>query len=103
MTHCPVLTPEQRQSVELIGRLEKVMMGKIVTLIGDVGREADKGLKAISSDEFPPQQDYFLAVAHRQLFLRLCGADPETGKGGDPDVASAILNSDRNFIAVHWE
>ena len=103
MTQCPVLTPAQRQAAELIKRAEQAMMVRIIEAIIDVTRETEEGLKLIPLDEFPAQHDYFVAVAHRELFLRLCGADPETGRGGDPVLAAAILNSDSNYVAANWE
>lgn len=102
MAQCPVLTPEQRQSVALIQRAEKVMMSKVHQAIDDVAGQVARELEAIPLHEPAPHRDYFMAVAHRELFLRLCGADAETGKGGDPVLAAAILNSDHNYVAQHW-
>ncbi|MGO6687795.1 hypothetical protein [Rhizobium leguminosarum] len=46
--------------------------------------------------------DYFADAALRHLFLRLCGANPETNTGGDPETAWKILYAGRN-AARHWE
>jgi hypothetical protein len=46
--------------------------------------------------------DYFADAALRHLFLRLCGANPETNTGGDPETAWKILYAGRN-VARHWE
>jgi len=103
MTQCPVLTPQQRQSVELMQRAEQAMMKRIMQAIKDAAIEVEAGFKSIPFDEPTPHRDYFAAVAHRQLFLTLCGADPETGQGGNAVLAAAILESDRNFVASQWQ
>ncbi|WP_260687192.1 hypothetical protein [Rhizobium leguminosarum] len=46
--------------------------------------------------------DYFADAALRHLFLRLCGANPKTNTGGDPETAWKILYAGRN-AARHWE
>ncbi|MCW1411011.1 hypothetical protein OLZ32_22425 [Rhizobium sp. 1AS11] len=46
--------------------------------------------------------DYFADAALRHLFLRLCGANPKTNTGGDPEIAWKILYAGRN-AARHWE
>ena len=102
MTQCPVLTPEQRRTVALIQRAEQAMMSTVHQAIDDAAAQLSRELAAIAIDAPAPHRDYFMAVAHRELFLKLCGADATTGKGGDPVLAAAILNSDRNYVALHW-
>lgn len=46
--------------------------------------------------------DYFADAVLRRMFLRLCGADPETYTGGDADAAWKVLYMGRN-VARHWE
>ncbi len=46
--------------------------------------------------------DYFADAALRHLFLRLCGADPQTNTGGDPEAAWEILYMGRS-VARYWE
>lgn len=46
--------------------------------------------------------DYFAEGVVRHVFLRLCGADPETHTGGDPETAWEMLYVGRS-IARHWE
>lgn len=103
MTQCPVLTPAQRQTVELIKRSEQAMMVKVMQAIRETASEVKEGLKSIPLDHPPPHFQYFMAVTHRELFVRLSGADPETHQGGDPILAAAILDSDRKFAAYYWE
>ena len=44
--------------------------------------------------------DYFADGVLRYLFLRLCGADPENGMGGDPETARKILYLGRSVTVV---
>lgn len=103
MTHCPVLTPDERQAAELITKAEQAMLLEVMRAIGATTKKVEAGLKAIAFDQPAPSHDYFMAVTHRELFLKLCGADPQTGMGGDPVLAASILDSDRKFVALNWE
>lgn len=103
MIQCPVLTAAQRQTADVIDQAEQVMMIKITRAIGEAVDGVNAQLKSLSSEETSPHFDYFAAVARRALFLKLCGADLESGLGGDPALAAAILDSDRKYAALHWE
>lgn len=98
---CPVLTPAQRQYLEIQNRAEKKMLAALFAALDNAAREAAEELKATDATDPPPARDYFAAVAHQKLFLLLCGADLETMKGGDPQLAAHLLRNGRN-IADHY-
>lgn len=103
MSQCPMLTPAQRRAMDVIASAEKTMIARMVRTIEEAAEEVKAKLKSVSPDEPPPAFEYFAAVAHRALFLKLCGADQESGLGGDPVLAAAILDSDRKYAALYWK
>ena len=99
---CPVLTPAERQVVDILSRADQAMLAAVRKALADATRQAAEELQAIGSRETPPAYAYFAAVAHQNLFLLLCGADPETFEGGDPEVAAHILDNGRKIAAHYW-
>ncbi|XOK12291.1 hypothetical protein ACI6PO_04100 [Agrobacterium tumefaciens] len=100
---CPVLTPAERQVQDILQRKEAAMMATIQAALERASKEVAEAFQAVDSDMQPPPSDYFVAVAHQQLFLLLCGADPETFKGGDPDIAGHIIRNAQNITEHYWK
>lgn len=98
---CPVLTPAERQIQDLLHRKEAAMMATIHAALERTSKEVAEAFQAADSDMQPPPSDYFAAVAHQQLFLMLCGANPETFEGGDPEIAGHIIRNAQN-ISDHY-
>ncbi|TAA60077.1 hypothetical protein [Shinella sp. JR1-6] len=101
-TTCPVLTPAEKHYVEMQERVEKAMMAAIHAALKTASEQAAEELKAVGLDEPPPAYDYFVAHAQQQLFLHLCGADPETFEGGDPDIATFVIRNGQNIRDHYW-
>jgi hypothetical protein len=95
---CPVPTPAERQYVEIEERARQAMMARIYKAIEEATAEAAQELKSTEWKEAPPARDYFTAVAHQKLFVLLCGGDPETFEGGDPELAAHILKNGQNIV-----
>ncbi len=91
---CPVLTPAERRVQDILERNEAVERAS---------KEVAKAFEAAGSDMQPPPRDYFAAVAHQQLFLLLCGADPQTFEGGDPEIAGHIIRNAQNITEHYWK
>ncbi|MGV3548484.1 hypothetical protein [Rhizobium sp.] len=99
---CPVLTPEERQQVDIIARAEGRLMAAVAKALDDAHAEATNEMAALGFAETTPARDYFAAVAHQKLFLLLCGADAETMKGGDPAIAASLIDNARNIAEHYW-
>lgn len=95
---CPVLTPAERQYAQIEERARQAMMATIYKAIEDATAEAAQELKSTGWKDAPPPRDYFVSVAHQKLFVLLCGGDPETFEGGDPELAAHILKNGRNIV-----
>ncbi|MCZ4430758.1 hypothetical protein O3S81_13720 [Agrobacterium sp. SOY23] len=100
---CPVPTPAERQIQDILERKEAAMMASIHAALERASKEVAEAFKTVDSDMQPPPHDYFAAVAHQQLFLLLCGADPKTFEGGDPEIAGHIIRNARNITEHYWE
>jgi len=99
---CPVPTPAEKQYLEIQDRAERAMLTAIYKAIEDASTQATDELRCSGSHETPPAYGYFAAVAHQKLFLLLCGADPETFMGGNPEIAAHILDNGRKISEHYW-
>ncbi|MBN8950235.1 MULTISPECIES: hypothetical protein [unclassified Rhizobium] len=99
---CPVPTPAEKQYLDIQDRAERAMLTTIYKAIEDASKQAAEDLRSIGSQEVPPAYEYFASVAHQKLFLLLCGADPETFMGGNPEIAAHILENGRNISQHYW-
>lgn len=95
---CPVLTPVERQYMQIDEKVRHTMMARIYKAIEDATAQAAQELKSTEWKDAPPAYDYFVSVAQQKLFVHLCGGDPETFEGGDPELAGHILKNGRNIV-----
>ncbi len=82
--------------------IEVTLMARIAEAAATAAADAATAFAAIDRDATPPTEAYFVAAAHQKLFARLCGADPETFAGGDPDIAAVILRNGQELSAHYW-
>lgn len=99
---CRVPTPEQRQFMEFRDAAEKAMLDTIYKAIDDAAFGMAENLKSAGIDIPPTGTDYFTFAAQQVLFVRLCGGDPDTFKGGDPEIGAKIARNWQYIIDHHW-
>lgn len=99
---CRVPTPEQRQFMEFRDAAEKAMLDTIYQAIDAAAFGMAENLKAAGSSLPPTNTDYFTFAAQQVLFVRLCGGDPDTFKGGDPEIGAKIVRNGQYIIDHHW-
>ncbi|MBN9216493.1 MAG: hypothetical protein J0I79_00925 [Mesorhizobium sp.] len=99
---CPVPTPAERHYIAVQDSAERAMMAAIQRAIDDAAAQAAEALRSSEFRDSPPSRDYLAAVAHQKLFALLCGADPETFVGGNPDIAASILENGRKISDHYW-
>jgi sugar phosphate isomerase/epimerase len=100
---CPIPTPEQRQYMEIREAAERAMLDKVYKAIDDATAEvADKVQKAGLEYE-PTSNDYFTFATQQVLFVRLCGGDPNTLEGGDPEIGAKIVSNRQHIIDHDWK
>lgn len=101
-TSCPIPTPEQRKFMDFQEAAEKAMLGTIYKAIEDAATFMAENVQAAKIDIPPTDHDYFMAAAQQVLFVRLCGGDPETFAGGDPEVGQHIVDNGQRIIDHYW-
>ncbi|MDH2092072.1 hypothetical protein N5K21_25425 [Rhizobium pusense] len=83
---CAIPTPEQRKYLE----------------IREAAAEVADGLAKAGLEFEPTSRDYFAFATQQVLFVRLCGGDPETLKGGDAEIGQRIVNNGQHIIDHYW-
>lgn len=99
---CPVLTPAERKMADIVHRADKEMMASVMTALDNATKQAMEAWQSEGTTESPPPYDYFASVVHQRIFLLLCGADPETMKGGDPVLAGHLIRNQQNIVEHYW-
>ena len=65
------------------------------------GRDADK-VRADGLDIPATDRDYFTFAAQQVLFVRLCGGDPDSLEGGDPEIGNRLVRNYQHIIDHYW-
>ncbi|MDM9646440.1 hypothetical protein [Rhizobium sp. S163] len=99
---CTLPTPEQRRFIEIRQAAERRMLKTVFTAISDAAAEVEHGIKDAGLDFEPTHQDYFTFTVQQVAFIRLCGGDPETLRGGDPAIGERILGNGHHIIDNYW-
>ncbi len=45
---------------------------------------------------------YFAAVVHQRMYCLMCGADPDTFEGGNPETAYHVIRNSQNIAKHYW-
>lgn len=99
---CTLPTPEQRQFLEIREAAEHAMLETVFKAIEEAAAEVAARLKESRLQFEPTSRDYFLFTVQQVAFIRLCGGDPETMRGGDPELGQRIVNNGQHIIDHYW-
>lgn len=99
---CRPRAPEQRRFLEIREAAERRMLDTVFKAISDAAAEVENGIKEAGLDFEPTHRDYFTFTVQQAAFVRLCGGDPETLQGGDPEVGDRIVGNGRHIIDHYW-
>lgn len=99
---CPVLTPAERQVAETIQRAGEGLATAVRKALEEATKRAADEWPATDITESPPPFEYFAAVVHQDMFLLLCGADPQTMRGGNPVMAGHLIRSEQRIVEHYW-
>lgn len=100
--HCPIPTAEQRQLADIQALAEKRMFDTIAQAIRDAHAEVAANYRKAGITLDPPHEDYYAAAAQQATFVRLCGGNPATLKGGDPGIGERVLQNGRDILEHYW-
>ncbi len=99
---CPVLTPAQRQIADIIGRADEALAAAVSRALEEASRQAADEMKAIGQEETTPPPQYFASVVHQRMHCLICGANPETLEGGDPNIAYHVIRNSQGIAKEYW-
>ncbi len=100
---CPIPTPEQRQYMEIREAAERAMLDKVYKAIEDAAAEVAHKFQEAGLEYEPTSRDYFTFATQQVLFVQLCGGDPDTLEGGDPQIGAKIVSNGQHIIDHYWK
>lgn len=98
----PNLTLAQRQIVDVISRADKILAAAVSRALEDATKQAADDMRAIGQEDAAPAMQYFAAVVHQRMYCLMCGADPDTFEGGDPEIAYHVIRNSQNIAKHYW-
>ncbi|MDR9777034.1 hypothetical protein RJJ65_31230 [Rhizobium hidalgonense] len=99
---CTPPSPDQRRFLGIREAAERRMLDTVFKAISDAAAEVENGIRDARLAFEPTHQDYFTFTVQQVAFVRLCGGDPETLQGGDPELGERILGNGRHIIDSYW-
>ncbi|WP_105416507.1 hypothetical protein [Neorhizobium sp. T25_27] len=99
---CAVPTPEQRKYLVIREAAERAMLQKVFKAIDDAAAEVAGGFREAGLEFEPTSKDYFTFTVQQVAFVRLCGGNPDTLQGGDPEIGQRIVNNGQHIIDSYW-
>ncbi len=90
-----------RDIATVIERADKTLATAIFAAMQDARDQAALGMAA-RHEEATPALEYFAAVVHQRMYCLMCGADPDTFAGGNPDIAYHVIRNSQNIARHYW-
>ncbi|ULR45454.1 hypothetical protein [Rhizobium sp. K102] len=98
----PVLTPAERKIADIIQRADRELSAAVLLALEEATKQAADDMRAAGQEEAAPALQYFAAVVHQRMYCLMCGADPDTFEGGDPDIAYNVIRNCQNIAKHYW-
>jgi hypothetical protein len=87
---------------DVIERADTKLAKAIFAALRDARDQAAEGMAAIGQEDATPALEYFAAVVHQRMYCIMCGADPDTFAGGDPEIAYHVIRNSQNIAKHYW-
>ncbi|MEV4607047.1 hypothetical protein MRBLMR1_002025 [Neorhizobium sp. LMR1-1-1.1] len=100
--NCPILTPAEKQVVDIIKRADDTLAAAVSQALQEVTRQAAEEMQAAGQEQSAPALQYFASVVHQRMYCLMCGADPNTFEGGNPDIAYHVIRNSQNIAKHYW-
>ncbi len=100
---CPTTTPQERSFLAIQQAAEQTMLEKVSRAISDATTEVATNVRDAGLDFERTSEGYFMFAVQQATFVRLCGGNPDTLRGGNPEVGDHIVRNCRNIIDTHWK
>lgn len=100
--NAPDLTLAERQIVDVISRADRKLAAAVSRALEDATERAAEDMRAIGQEDAAPALQYFAAVVHQRMYCLMCGADPDTFEGGNPETAYHVIRNSQNIARHYW-
>ncbi len=100
---CPVSAPDELRFLAIQKTAEKTMLEKTTRAISDAAAEVAKNMQEAGLELEPTSEGYFMFALQQVTFVRLCGGDPDSLRGGNPEIAEHIIRNCRNIVDTYWK
>jgi hypothetical protein len=98
----PAGSSADREIADVIERADKWLATAIFAALQDARYQAAEDMAAIGQEDATPAPEYFAAVVHQRMYCVMCGADPDTFAGGDPEIAYHVIRNSQNIAKHYW-
>ena len=99
---CPIPTPQERSFLDIQQAAEQKMLEKVARAISDAAIEVAMNVRNAGLSFEPTSEGYFMFAVQQATFVRLCGGNPDTLRGGNPEVGDHVVQNCRNIIDTYW-
>jgi hypothetical protein len=96
------LSPSQLRYNEIVSQAQDVLMKKVLAALRDAETTVAAEFSVSGVDEPAPVYEYYASVVHQHMYCIMCGADPVTLKGGDPEMALHVIRNSQNIARHYW-
>ncbi|UWU30950.1 hypothetical protein N2600_27555 (plasmid) [Rhizobium sp. WSM1274] len=100
---CPIPTPQERSFLAIQQAAEQTMLEKVSRAISDATAEVTRNVQDAGLEFEPTSEGYFMFAVQQATFVRLCGGNPDTLRGGNPEVGEHVIRNCRNIIDTYWK
>ncbi|MBW9091504.1 hypothetical protein JNB91_27255 [Rhizobium wenxiniae] len=100
---CPIPTPQERSFLAIQRAAERTMIEKVSRAISDATAEVRRNVQDAGLDLETTSEGYFMFAVQQATFVRLCGGNPDTLRGGNPEVGEHVIRNCRNIIDTYWK
>ncbi|ACM30803.1 hypothetical protein G6L94_30605 [Agrobacterium rhizogenes] len=92
----------EREIAKVISRTDKTLAATVSRALEDATKQAAEDMRAIGQEDAVPAMQYFAAVVHQRMYCLMCGADPDTFEGGNPETAYHVIRNSQNIAKHYW-
>jgi len=79
------------------------MLDKVYKAIEDATAEVADKFREDGLEFEPTSKDYLTFATQQVLFVLLCGGDPDTLQGGDPEIGAKGVRNGQHIIDHYWK
>ncbi|WP_156383031.1 hypothetical protein [Rhizobium sp. Root483D2] len=102
MENTVVLTSTQEQIVKIIAHTDKRLFTTVDSALEVTVKQVKDELQRIGHVDAAPPMEYFTFGVLQRMYCMICGADPETFAGGDPESAYHVIRNCQNIAQHYW-